>query len=74
MMYLMPMTHMQVGRLSPQFADASLIAAMITQAGFSYDIGEIYYNKYISAVKYELTVVPVFTKDRIEVSQQSALI
>ncbi|KAF9807652.1 hypothetical protein SFRURICE_008865 [Spodoptera frugiperda] len=65
-MYSMPMTHMQVGRLSPQFADASIIAAMITQAGYSYDIGEIYYNKYISAVKYQLTVVPVFTKDRIE--------
>ncbi|XP_022833091.1 ATP synthase subunit gamma, mitochondrial-like isoform X2 [Spodoptera litura] len=55
-----------VGRLSPGFADASLIAAVITQAGFYYDIGEIYYNKYISPVKYQLTVVPVFTKEKIE--------
>uniref|UniRef100_A0A2A4JR83 ATP synthase subunit gamma n=2 Tax=Heliothis virescens TaxID=7102 RepID=A0A2A4JR83_HELVI len=55
-----------VGRLSPGFADASLLAAVITQAGFNYDIGEIYYNKYFTPVKYELNVIPVFNKAGIE--------
>lgn len=57
----------QIGRISPVFADASAIAASIMQSGFIYDLGEIYYNKYFSAVKYELTVIPVFHKDKIEV-------
>ncbi|PZC74730.1 ATP synthase subunit gamma, mitochondrial [Helicoverpa armigera] len=55
-----------VGRLAPGFADASLLAAVITEAGYSYDIGEIYYNKYYTPVKYELNVIPVFTKAAIE--------
>ncbi|KAF9414237.1 hypothetical protein HW555_007780 [Spodoptera exigua] len=55
-----------VGRLSPGFADASVIATVITQAGYPYDMGEIYYNKYYSPVKYELDVVPVFAKEKIE--------
>ncbi|XP_032527083.2 ATP synthase subunit gamma, mitochondrial-like [Danaus plexippus] len=55
-----------IGRISPVFADASAIAASIMQSGFIYDLGEIYYNKYFSAVKYELTVIPVFHKDKIE--------
>ncbi|CAG9558053.1 unnamed protein product [Danaus chrysippus] len=55
-----------IGRISPVFADASAIAASIMQSGFIYDLGEIYYNKYFSAVKYELTIIPVFHKDKIE--------
>lgn len=50
------------------FADASLMAAVIMNVGFSYDIGEIYYNKYHSPVKYVLTVLPIFNKATVEVS------
>ena len=49
------------------FMDASNIAAAIVQSGYMYDVGEIYYNKYFSAVKYELTILPFFNKNRIEV-------
>ncbi|KAJ8737432.1 hypothetical protein PYW08_000027 [Mythimna loreyi] len=55
-----------IGRLAPGFGDASLMAAIITEAGFSYDMGEIFYNKYHSPVKYELTVIPIFNKARVE--------
>ncbi|KAJ0183588.1 hypothetical protein K1T71_000011 [Dendrolimus kikuchii] len=55
-----------IGRISPVFADASVMAAAITDAGYEFDIGEIYYNKYFSPVKYELSVIPFFAKFKIE--------
>ncbi|KAI8430482.1 hypothetical protein MSG28_000742 [Choristoneura fumiferana] len=55
-----------IGRIAPVFADASTMAAAITEAGYTYDIGEIFYNKFFSAVKYELSMVPFFNKTRIE--------
>ncbi|CAK1554020.1 unnamed protein product [Leptosia nina] len=55
-----------IGRIAPVFADASVIAAAIAESGFEYDIGEVYYNKYFSPVKYEMTIVPFFNKFRIE--------
>ncbi|XP_013184854.2 ATP synthase subunit gamma, mitochondrial-like [Amyelois transitella] len=55
-----------IGRIAPVFADASVIAAHITDSGYMYDSGEIYYNKYFSPVKYEMTIVPVFNKFKIE--------
>ncbi|XP_026742355.1 ATP synthase subunit gamma, mitochondrial-like [Trichoplusia ni] len=56
----------EVGRLAPTFADASRMAAVISEAGYAYDLGEIYYNKYFTPVKYELSVIPVFNKTKIE--------
>ncbi|XP_045531804.1 ATP synthase subunit gamma, mitochondrial-like [Pieris brassicae] len=55
-----------IGRIAPVFADASVIAAAIAESRYGYDIGEVYYNKYFSPVKYELTIVPFFNKFRIE--------
>ncbi|KAM3968540.1 ATP synthase subunit gamma, mitochondrial [Aphomia sociella] len=56
----------EIGRIAPVFADASDMAAAIADAGYTYDIGEIYYNKYFSPVKYELTTIPFFNKFKIE--------
>lgn len=61
----------QIGRTAPVFADASTVAAAIAEAQFTYDIGDIYYNKYHSPVKYELSTVPFFNKDKIEVPSPS---
>ncbi|XP_075991045.1 ATP synthase F(1) complex subunit gamma, mitochondrial-like [Anticarsia gemmatalis] len=55
-----------VGRLAPGFGDASMVAAALTDTGYAYDIGEVYYNKYFTPVKYELSVIPFFNKDKIE--------
>ncbi|XP_045490105.1 ATP synthase subunit gamma, mitochondrial-like isoform X2 [Pieris rapae] len=55
-----------IGRIAPVFADASVIAAAIAESKYGYDVGEVYYNKYFSPVKYELTIVPFFNKLRIE--------
>ncbi|XP_049884499.1 ATP synthase subunit gamma, mitochondrial-like [Pectinophora gossypiella] len=55
-----------IGRMTPIFADASTLAAAIADSKFKYDMGDVFYNKFFSAVKYELTVVPVFNKYQIE--------
>ncbi|XP_063634209.1 ATP synthase subunit gamma, mitochondrial-like [Cydia splendana] len=55
-----------IGRQTPVFADASLMAAALSDSGYVYDIGDIYYNKFYSAVKYELNVIPIFNKDKVE--------
>ncbi|XP_050683009.1 ATP synthase subunit gamma, mitochondrial-like isoform X5 [Leptidea sinapis] len=55
-----------IGRIAPVFADASAMAAAIAESGYQYDVGEIFYNKYFTPVKYELTVIPFFNKYKIE--------
>ncbi|XP_038216549.1 ATP synthase subunit gamma, mitochondrial-like [Zerene cesonia] len=55
-----------IGRVTPVFADASVMAAAIADSGYSYEFGEIFYNKYFTPVKYELTVIPFFNKFKIE--------
>ncbi|XP_039763813.1 ATP synthase subunit gamma, mitochondrial-like [Pararge aegeria] len=55
-----------IGRIAPEFVDASVIAAAIVQSGYSYEVGEIFYNKYFSPVKYEMTIMPFFNKFKIE--------
>ncbi|CAG4977982.1 unnamed protein product [Colias eurytheme] len=55
-----------IGRVSPVFADASVMAAAIADSGYLYEFGEIFFNKYFSPVKYELTVIPFFNKFKIE--------
>ncbi|CAB3258876.1 unnamed protein product [Arctia plantaginis] len=55
-----------VGRISPQFSDAGGMAAALADAGYTFDIGEVYYNKFVSAVKYELSVIPFFNMAKIE--------
>ena len=35
-----------IGRLAPQFGDASKIANAILNSGFEFDSGKLYYNKF----------------------------
>ncbi|VVC93777.1 unnamed protein product [Leptidea sinapis] len=58
--------YVAIGRIAPVFADASAMAAAIAESGYQYDVGEIFYNKYFTPVKYELTVIPFFNKYKIE--------
>ncbi|XP_068633766.1 ATP synthase subunit gamma, mitochondrial-like [Battus philenor] len=56
----------QIGRTSPIFKDASTVAMAITESGFVFDMAEIYYNKYYTPVKYVTSIVPVFSRKKIE--------
>ena len=36
----------EIGRLAPQFGDASKIANAILNSGYEFDSGKLYYNKF----------------------------
>ena len=56
----------EIGRLPPQFGDASKIANAIMQSGFEYDAGKVLYNKFRSVVSYKTTELPIFTMTTVE--------
>jgi len=50
----------EIGRLPPQFGDASKIANAILNCGFDFDGGKMYYNKFRSVVSYKTQEIPIF--------------
>merc|ERR1712226_868534 len=56
----------EIGRLPPQFGDASKIANAILNSGFEFDNGKLYYNKFRSVVSYKTSEIPVFPVSTIE--------
>jgi len=55
----------EIGRLPPQFGDASRVANAILTCGFEFDSGKMYYNRYNSVVSYTTSVIPVFSQGAI---------
>jgi len=55
----------EIGRLPPQFGDASKIANAILTCGYEFDTGKIVYNKYKSVVSYTTTALPIFSKETV---------
>jgi len=55
-----------IGRLAPQFGDASKIANAILNSGYEFDSGKLYYNKFRSVVSYATNEIPIYTVGSIE--------
>jgi len=55
----------EIGRLPPQFGDASKIANAILNCGFEFDSGKMLYNRYNSVVSYTTSEIPIFSLDTI---------
>jgi len=55
----------EIGRLPPQFGDASKIANAIMTCGFEFDSGKMLYNKYNTVVSYTTTALPLFSQETI---------
>lgn len=55
-----------IGRLAPQFGDASKIANAILNSGFEFDSGNLYYNKFRSVVSYKTQEIPIYPVGSIE--------
>jgi len=55
----------EIGRLPPQFGDASKVANAILNSGFEFDSGKMFYNKYNSVVSYTTTIIPLFSQDTV---------
>jgi F-type H+-transporting ATPase subunit gamma len=45
-----------IGRLAPQFADASKVASAILNSGFEFDNGTLYYNRFKLVIKFNIIV------------------
>ena len=65
------MTFNQIGRDIPTFADAAGVADLIVKSGVQYDVVNIVYNKFVSALSYESTFVEVETADALKDSRMS---
>merc|ERR1712055_1063441 len=50
----------EIGRLPPQFGDASKIANAILNSGYEFDSGRLFYNKFKSVVSYQTSEIPVY--------------
>jgi len=55
-----------IGKKPPNFNDASFIADQITNTGFTYDIGTLYYNVFKSVVSYKTTPMSLFTENDVK--------
>jgi len=53
----------EIGRLPPQFGDATKIANAILSCEF--DSGKMLYNKYNSVVSYTTTAIPIFSQETV---------
>lgn len=62
----------QIGKESPTFGEAAVIADQITKLGTEYESIELLYNKFLSGISFEPFVRPVFTAASIEASPKFA--
>merc|ERR1711931_227656 len=56
----------EIGRLPPQFGDASKIASAILNSGFEFNAGKMYYNEFKSVVSYKTRVLDIFPAASVE--------
>jgi len=55
----------EIGRLPPQFGDASKVAENILGSDFEYDVGNLYYNEFKSVVSYKTSEMPIFSANSV---------
>ena len=61
----------EIGRLPPQFGDASKVAnAIMANPDFDFDSGKMYYNKFRSVVSYKTTEIPIFSLKSVESAEK----
>ena len=51
----------EIGRLPPQFGDATKIANAILNCGFEFDAGKMVFNEFKSVVSYKTREIPIFS-------------
>merc|ERR1711899_456204 len=62
-----------IGRLTPQFGDASKVASAILNSGFEYDVGKMYYNQFKSVVSYQTSELPIFSQGAVDSAEKISL-
>merc|ERR1712243_548394 len=56
----------EIGRLPPQFGDASKVASAILSSGYEFDAGKLYYNQFRSVVSYKTKTLDIFPAGAVE--------
>merc|ERR1712212_14301 len=56
----------EIGRLPPQFGDASKIASAILNSGFEFEQGKLYYNEFKSVVSYNTKQTNIYPVSEVE--------
>jgi F-type H+-transporting ATPase subunit gamma len=64
------MTFNQIGRDIPTFADAAGVADLIVKSGVKYDSVAIVYNKFVSSISYEASIVEVLNENGLKNSRE----
>jgi F-type H+-transporting ATPase subunit gamma len=60
----------EIGRMPPQFLDASKLANEIMNLGYDFSDGKIIYNKFRSVVSYKINDMPIFSLKTVEKSDK----
>jgi len=60
----------EVGRKPPSFEDASIIAQSIMNSGYKFNQGDIYFNRFKSAVSYKVIKLPIFSPETVAASEK----
>lgn len=55
----------EIGRLPPQFGDASKIANAILSSGFEFDSGKLYFNRFRSVVSYKTEQLDIYPSEEV---------
>merc|ERR1711982_108649 len=63
----------EIGRLPPQFGDASKIATNILNSGFEFDSGKMYYNEFKSVVSYKTKELPIHSLNAVNNADKISL-
>jgi len=56
----------EIGRLPPQFLDASKLANEVLNLDYEYTEGKIFYNRFKSVVSYQVSDMPIFSMKSVE--------
>jgi len=63
----------EIGRLPPQFGDASKIASAIMTSGFEFDHGRLFYNQFKSVVSYKTSQIPIYSNGVVNSADKLSL-
>jgi len=63
----------EIGRLPPQFGDASKIASAIMTNGFEFDHGRLFYNQFKSVVSYKTSQIPIYSNGVVNAADKLSL-
>ncbi|GAA5811694.1 hypothetical protein MFLAVUS_005135 [Mucor flavus] len=62
----------QIGKDMPSFEEASSIVDTIKEQGIEFDSARIVYNKFISVVAYEASIIPAYSQEAFKASPKFA--